>query len=132
MDYVGLGLSIFSAVVQLYESSVKAYDMYLAVKDFPPTYANLRLGLEIERHRLELWANQTIHNQIDRQRHRQSPQNDVLWKLFRAILLSMITTFEGSSRSAEDYEQYARFPRRDSPVGTDNGLYCNPHYGPHK
>jgi HET-S-like prion-inhibition and propagation protein len=83
MEYVGLSLGIFSTVVQLYQSSVKAYDLYLAVKDFPPAYIKLRLGLEIERHRLELWASQTI----DRERHQlQSPQNNVLWGLFRAIL----------------------------------------------
>ncbi|KAN0076091.1 hypothetical protein V8E54_007361 [Elaphomyces granulatus] len=113
MEYVGLSLSIFSTVVQLYQSSMKAYDLYLAVKDFPPRYIKLRLGLEIERHRLELWASQTI----DRERHQlQSPQNNVLWGLFKAILSNMVTVFEDSGQSTEDYEQYVGLPRRTAPA----------------
>jgi HET-S-like prion-inhibition and propagation protein len=126
MDFVGLGLSIFSAVVQLYENSVKAYELYLAVKDFPPTYEKLRLALQIERHRLELWANQTIHNQIDQQRH-QSPQNDVLWRLFKDILLNMVAIFEGGDQSIEAYQQYAGFPRKITSAGRDKGQYCQLH-----
>ncbi|KAN0071595.1 hypothetical protein V8E54_010191 [Elaphomyces granulatus] len=118
MEFVGLGLSIFSAVVQLYENSVKAYELYLAVKDFPPTYEKLRLALQIERHRLELWANQTIYNQIDQQRH-QSPQNDVLWRLFKDILSNMVATFEGGDRSIE---AYAGFPRKITSAGRDKDV----------
>jgi hypothetical protein len=118
MDPISISLS----VLQLYEYSMKAYDLYLAVKDFPPTYLKLRLGLEIERQRLDLWARQIIHNQTDEQTN-QSPREAVLWNLFRDILTNMIAAFEGSTRAMEEYKQYAGFPKKTTSAGGFEG--CN-------
>jgi hypothetical protein len=117
---VGFGLSAFSAVVQLYQCSVTAYNLYLDVKDFPPTYIKLRLGLEIERQRLELWARQTIHNQ-DNLEIDQSSQHSVLWNLFKDILTNMMNAFEGGTRSMEEYEHYAGFLIKPTSAGSYDG-----------
>jgi len=120
MDPVSFGFGAFAVVIQLYDSSVKAYDLYLAVKDFPPTYLTLRLSLEIEQQRLKLWARQTIHNQPDRKIN-QSHQEEVLWSLFKDILTNMVTAFEGGTRSMEEYGQYAGFPKTPTSAGGYNG-----------
>jgi len=122
MDFASLGLSLFSAVVHLYETSVGAYDLYLGVKDFPPSYYKLRRALEIERPRLELWARKRgIHSQSDAEID-QRPRDDALLKLVKDILSDMKAAFEHASRSIEAYDQYAESPQ--NPTSRDNNDGC--------
>ncbi|KAH0563160.1 hypothetical protein GP486_002268 [Trichoglossum hirsutum] len=94
---------IFTTVMQLYRASVAAYDMYLEARDFPSAYLQLRFGLVIERQRLQLWAREISHNE-------QSPQDYMLWGLFKAILVKTLAALEGGTRTMEEYEHDAGFP----------------------
>jgi hypothetical protein len=95
---------IVSAVMQLCKASVAAYDLYLDVNDFPPAYIQLRFSLVIERHRLQIWA----RNIIDKER---SAQDETLWALFKAVLIKILAALEGGTRTMEEYEQDAGFPK---------------------
>ena len=113
---LSVGLSAFSAVVQLYQSSVRAYDFYLSVKEFPSTYCELQLGLKIERQRLTLWARRTIHSQ-PKGSINPLAEDDVLWDLVRDILENMVRAFESGTQSMEKYEQSTPFSGRPTPRG---------------
>src|SRR6266480_7143348 len=95
--------TIFSTVLQLYQASVAAYNLYLDVRDFPPAYLQLRFALVIERQRLKIWAREIV----DKER---SPRDEVLWELFKAILRKILAALEGGARTMEEYEQDAGFP----------------------
>jgi hypothetical protein len=106
--------SIIVAVQQLYGASVAAYNLYLDVRDFPSSYLQLRLGLVIERQRLQLWAREMITKE-------QSPQDDALWRLIKTILVRILNTLEGSTRTIEEYEQDAGFPEMAGLLGDPEG-----------
>ncbi|KAI9857116.1 MAG: hypothetical protein M1813_008607 [Trichoglossum hirsutum] len=107
--------SIIVAVQQLYGASVAAYNLYLDVRDFPSSYLQLRLGLVIERQRLQLWAREMITKE-------QSPQDDALWRLIKTILVRILNTLEGSTRTIEEYEQDAGFPEMAGLLGDPEEL----------
>ncbi|KAI9855758.1 MAG: hypothetical protein M1813_009648 [Trichoglossum hirsutum] len=94
---------IFTTVMQLYRASVAAYDLYLEAKDFPSAYLQLKFAMVIERQRLHLWAREIGHKE-------QSPQDYMLWGLFKAILVKTLAALEGGSRTMEEYELDAGFP----------------------
>lgn len=60
MDGASFSLGVISVVIQTYSAVMSVYDLYLAVTDFPHTYQHLRMGLLIERHRLELWGKHVL------------------------------------------------------------------------
>ena len=59
-EAVSLGAGLVSAVVDSYIAVWKAYNTYLDVKEFPSAYQDLRVGLLIEKYKLELWANHVL------------------------------------------------------------------------
>ena len=79
------------------------YDLYLSIQDFTPTYRSLRLALEIERKRLELWAQSMGIDQgtgID-----DSLQNDPdLIEIIKGILISMKGSLEDGSKLLVEYQ----------------------------
>lgn len=56
MEPASVALAVLGTVVELYRLSMKTYDLYLSIQDFPPAFRKLRLALDIERKRLEQWA----------------------------------------------------------------------------
>ncbi|KAH0552995.1 hypothetical protein GP486_006809 [Trichoglossum hirsutum] len=98
-----MSVNIVLAVQQLCGAAVAAYNLYLDVRDFPSSYLQLRLGLVIERQRLQLWAREIISQE-------QPPQDEALWRLFKLILARILGTLEGSTRTMEEYELDAGFP----------------------
>ena len=104
MDPLSLGLGIFGVICELSRVSMQTYKLYTAIKDFPPAFRNLRLGLEIEKERLKLWAqcmgiekNSGI-NEIFR-------YNVDLLDLVKDILMRMTETFSDSARMLDLYSQ---------------------------
>jgi hypothetical protein len=107
---------IFTTVMQLYRASVAAYDLYLEAKDFPSAYLQLKFAMVIERQRLHLWAREIGHKE-------QSPQDYMLWGLFKAILVKTLAALEGGSRTMEEYELDAGFPEMADITGGIKGLF---------
>ena len=109
MDGVSAGLGIVGAVIQIYGAVTTAYDLCLDVRDFPSTYHELRMGLVIERKKLELWA-ETVLSDGEQQRVKMSPKDWGLWKLFESIFLKMLEAFEESNQTMESSGQYTGLP----------------------
>ena len=114
---VGLGLGVVSAVIQTYSAITTAYDVYLDVKDFPSAYQELRMGLLIERYKLELWANHVLSNE-EQERVRYSRSYWPLWKLFESIFIQILEAFEEGNQTMEDYGQHTGLPKNDGVSGT--------------
>lgn len=123
MDPAGLGLGIVAAVVQTYTAVTAAYDLYLEVKDFPSTYQELRMGLLIERYKLELWASHVLsENEQNRVKLSMSSRDWGLWKLFESIFHKILETFQEHNEIMEDYGQQTGLPKKDGLSGKDEIL----------
>lgn len=121
-DGLSAGLGIVSAVIQIYGAVTTAYDICLDVRDFPSTYHELRMGLVIERKKLELWSDLVLCEQ-ERERVKMSPKDWSLWKIFESVFSKMLEAFEESHQTMENYGQHTGLPRQqDSPSGTLNPL----------
>ena len=106
MDPVSAGLGIVTAVLQLYTSLTAAYDLYISVADFPSTYRELRLGFLIERQRLELWGQKMLNDHRYEQENEKSQRDRPLWVVFEKVLKEMLSAFEGSTKTMEEYERH--------------------------
>ena len=95
MDGVSAGLGIVTGVLQIYGALTTAYDLSLDVKNFPTSYHDIRMGLVIERKKLELWALSAL-SETEQQRIKEahSPSDWALWKIFEAIFIQMLEAFE--------------------------------------
>ncbi|KAI9796493.1 MAG: hypothetical protein M1833_006161 [Piccolia ochrophora] len=110
MDPASLGIGIAATVLQLYTALTNAYDLYLEVRTFPSAYREIRLALLIERQRLELWGSKMLQDRQQKEAERSS-QDVALWKLFEGVFRAMMSAFEGSNRTMEEYAQYAGLPK---------------------
>lgn len=102
MDPASLTLAVFGTVVELYKFSMKTYDLYLSIQDFTPAFRQLRLALDIERKRLELWAQ---HMGLDKESGMNDRlRNDAsLLEIIKEILKNMAITFNDSANLLEEY-----------------------------
>lgn len=102
MDPASLTLAVFGAVIELYKFSMKTYDLYLSIQDFTPAFRHLRLALDIERKRLELWAQ---HMGLDKESGMNDRlRNDAsLLEIIQDILGNMAITFNDSAKLLEEY-----------------------------
>lgn len=116
MDGAGLGLGIVAAVMQTYKTVIATYDLYLGIVEFPLTYQELRMGLLIERYRLELWGNHVL-SEHEQERVRPSQKDLGLWKLFEWIFLRIHEAFQEINRVMEGYGQHTAPPVRDGISG---------------
>lgn len=116
MEPVGVGVGLVAGVIQIYTAVTKVYDMYLQVADFPATYRVLRVGLLIERHRLELWSKYVLSGYQDG-RLEISPHDLGLWKLFETIFNSMWEAFKESNQTMEGYGQHIGLPQEEGLSG---------------
>ena len=104
MDPVTLGVGVLGVVVELYKFSMETYDLYLSIKDFTPAFRSLRLAIDIERKRLELWAQ---HMGLEKdsfvnERLRNDPS---LLELTKSILTEMTQTLKESAEMIEFYRE---------------------------
>ena len=103
MDPASFVFSAVSVIVELYRVSMVTYDLYLSIQDFTPAFRRLRLALEIERKRLELWAQSVGIDQgagID-----ERLQNDPgLLEILKGILINMKESLEDSSKLVVEYQ----------------------------
>ena len=89
-DPASLGLGVVAVVVQGYKTVTEIYDTYLDYKSFDQDYHDIRMGILIEKVRLDLWATKM---QLSHQEDLVKPSDrDLLqWKLFKMIFESMLT-----------------------------------------
>lgn len=116
MDGASLGLGLVAAVLQTYAAVTGAYDFYLQVKEFPAAYHEIRIGLLIERYRLEQWGNHVLSEPKQKQAQNSS-HDESLWKLFCFVLNLMFAAFQESSQTMDNYGQFAGVPQKDSLSG---------------
>ena len=121
MDPAGLGLGVVAAVVQIYTAVTAAYDLYLEVKDFPSTYQELRMGLLIERYKLDLWASHVL-SEHEQDRVKMSSRDWGLWKLFESIFNKILECFEEYNETMENYGQHTGLPKKEGFSG-NNGTF---------
>lgn len=118
MDGISTGLGLAAAVIQIYGAVTTAYDVCLDVKHFPKSYHELRMGLVIEKKKLELWATSAL-SESEQQRIKQSPKDWALWKIFEAIFIKMLEAFEKSHQTMENVGHYTGLPtQQDGLEGT--------------
>ena len=103
MDPASFVISVLGVVVELYRVSMVTYDLYLSIQDFSPAFRNLRLALEIERKRLELWAQSMGIDQSSAINERL--QNDpALLEIIKSILTKMKERFDDSNKLLIEYQ----------------------------
>lgn len=102
MDPASLTIAAFGLVVELYKFSMKTYDLYLSIQEFTPAFRQLHLALDIERKRLELWAQ---HMGLDKESGtNERLRNDIgLLEIIHDILENMAMTFKDSRKLLEEY-----------------------------
>ena len=116
MDAAGLALGVIAAVVEIYKVVEAAYDLYLEVKDFPSTYQELYVCLQIERHRLELWGSHVLS--VHEQEHiKTSPSDLKLWKLFQSILRKILDAFHDATQKMGSHVEQVDMTRREGFAG---------------
>lgn len=113
---IGLGLGIVSAVIQTYSAVTTAYDVYLDVKEFPSEYQELRMGLLIERYKLELWANHVL-SEGERERVKVSRRYWPLWKIFESIFTQILEAFQEGNQTMDEYGRHTGLPKNDGLSG---------------
>ncbi|KAL2047204.1 hypothetical protein N7G274_001223 [Stereocaulon virgatum] len=102
MDPISFSVGIVSGVIQVYGAVTAAYDTYIQVVEFPASYQELRMGLMIERYRLDLWGRHVLAEyEIERG---TLPTHDIgLWKLFEAIFTKILEAFQENHQMMENY-----------------------------
>jgi hypothetical protein len=121
MEPVGLGLGVVSAVLQTYTAVTTAYDFYLEVKDFPSAYGELRMGLLIERYKLELWASHVL-SEHEQGRVEISSSDWGLWRLFESIFNKILEAFQEHNDIMENYGQNTGLLKKDGMSGNAQSL----------
>lgn len=116
MDPVSFGIGLVSGVIQIYGAVTAAYDTYLGVVDFPTAYQELRMGLMIERYRLELWGRHVLAEYAHDKRTLPT-QEYGLWKLFEAIFSKILEAFEENNQVMEHYGAHTGLPRQEGLAG---------------
>ncbi|KAM0798968.1 prion-inhibition and propagation-domain-containing protein [Usnea florida] len=114
MDPASAGLGIVAAVIQIYNAVTTAYNLYLEIQDFPSTYQEMRMGLLIERYRLQLWASHVL-SEYEQNRVRTSMSSNEwgLWKLFESIFNKILETFQEHNEIMESYGQQTGVAKKD-------------------
>ena len=93
-----------------------AYDTYIQLMDFLPDYQELRMGLEIERYRIDLWRRFVLAE--DKTGQGNSPTYEIgLWALFECILTKMLETFSEIQHTLEEYGVHANIRSQEGLSG---------------
>ena len=104
MDPLSLGVGVLGVVVELYRFSMETYELYLSIKDFTPAFRSLRLAIDIERKRLELWA-QHMGLEKDSFVNERLRNDRSLLELTESILTEMTKTLKESADMIEFYRE---------------------------
>lgn len=102
MDPVSFSVGLVSGVIQIYSAVTAAYDTYIQVVEFPSAYQELRVGLMIERYRIDLWRRHVLAEyEIE---PGNLPTHDIgLWKLFELIFKNILGAFQENHQMMENY-----------------------------
>lgn len=92
MEAASVALGIVPVVVEIYKAVEAAYDLYLKIRDFPSTFEELHICLQIERYRLTLWGAHMLSEH--QQEALKTSQSDLkLWRLFYSIFQKILGAF---------------------------------------
>ena len=116
LSVAGLSLGVVSAVIQTYGAVMQAYDVYLGVKDFANEYQDIRMGLLIEKARLELWGSLVLFDGSPDERS-LSQRDMAFWGLFELIFNSIVTALQESHRTMEKFGQQTGVPTQQNLSG---------------
>ncbi|KAL9129224.1 MAG: hypothetical protein Q9217_002265 [Psora testacea] len=108
----GLALGVVSAVIQTYGAVMQAYDVYLGVKDFSNEYQDIRMGLLIEKARLELWGRLVLFDHPPDQKN-INKGDLAFWSLFELIFNSIVSSLQDSNRTMERFGQQTNLPTQE-------------------
>lgn len=104
MDPASIAIGVLGTVLELYKVSMQAYDLYLSIQEFNPAFGKLRLALDIERKRLELWA-QRMGLDVELGFNERLRNDSGLLEIIQSILTEMKSTFEDSAKMLDDYAE---------------------------
>ena len=108
-----------------------AYDRYIQHMDFLPSYQELRMGLEIERYRIDLWRRFVLAK--DKTGRVNSPTYEIgLWALFECILTKMLETFARILPTMEEYGAQANIISQEGLSGALQSTSLQPGEHSHK
>jgi len=116
MDPVGFALGVVSAVIQTYNAAMSAYDLYLGVTDFSSAYEEIRMGLMIERTRLDLWGAHVLSAYQDSQ-VAISPREHGIWRLFKMIFDKIQESLREIHTTMDDVGQRTSLPTQGDALG---------------
>ena len=116
MDPISFSIGLVSGVIQIYSAVTAAYDTYIQVVEFPSAYQELRMGLMIERYRIDLWRRHVLAEYEIEQGN--LPTHDIgLWKLFKAIFTKMLEAFQENHQMMENYGAHNGIIRQEGLSG---------------
>ena len=122
MGVNGSSQATSSSLRQLYTAVTAAYDTCIEVVDSRSDYQELRMGLMIERYRLDLWRRYVLAD--DETEQGNLPTYDIgWWALFESLLLKMLETFAEHHHTMERHREQNSIPKQE-------GLAAVPRYGP--
>ncbi|KAL9102018.1 MAG: hypothetical protein Q9163_002794 [Psora crenata] len=122
LSVAGIALGAVSVVIQSYGTVMQAYDMYLGVKDFSTEYKDIRMGLFIEKARLELWGRQVLFSHPPDQT-KISTRDLTFWNLFEMIFNNMVNALQESHDRMEKIGQKTNLPTQKG--SADHELIAN-------
>ena len=116
MDPISISIGLVSGVIQIYSAVATAYDTYIQVVEFPSAYQELRMGLMIERCRIDLWRRHVLAEYEIEQGN--LPTHDIgLWKLFETIFTKMLEAFQENHQMMENYGAHNGIIRQEGLSG---------------
>ena len=116
MSATGLALGVLSAVIQTYGAVMEIYDVYLGVKDFSSEYRDIRMGIMIERYRLELWGSLVLFDH-GQQKKSLSQRDLAFWRLFELIFNTIMNALQESHGAMEKLGTQTKVPINESSLG---------------
>ena len=116
MSVTGLALGVVSAVIQTYGAVMEIYDVYLGVKDFSSEYRDIRMGLMIERYRLELWGSLVLYDH-GQEKKSLSQRDLAFWRLFELIFNTIMNALQQSHTTMENLGSHTKVPINDTSLG---------------
>ena len=117
-------VGVVGSVIQVYGTVTAAYDLYIQYTDFSSTYEKLRVGLFIERQRLENFKDMVTSITAEQIEHIQNSANErARWSLIQWIFQQILETFKQSNRKLESCGEQVGFPATVNSSGTRSCIY---------
>ena len=105
-----------SSLQQTCSAVIAAYDTYIQLIDNVPDYQELRMGLAIERYRIDLWRRFVLAKDKTGQGNLHTYEIG-LWGLFECILTKMLEIFSEIQHTMEKYRAHASITSQEGLSG---------------